>query len=97
MKAETENHKKNRAKESSLPSNMGGKTGTAERTLYKTIDSKKGTDVNDGWYMFFLEGDKDHHPLAVVVRIERGVGSSPAVRMSGKMILDLLRKHEYIK
>ena len=97
MKKETENHKTNRAKVSSLPSNMGGKTGTAERTIYETIKSKKGIDINDGWYMFFIEGDDDHHPLAVVVRIERGVGSSPAVRLSGYMLLDVLKKHPVIK
>lgn len=97
MKKETENHKTFRAKVSSLPSNMGGKTGTAERTIYKTIESKKGNDINDGWYMFFIEGDDTHHPLAVVVRIERGVGSSPAVRLSGYMLLDVLKKHPVIK
>lgn len=97
MKKETENHKTFRAKVSFLPSNMGGKTGTAERTIYKTIESKKGNDINDGWYMFFIEGDDTHHPLAVVVRIERGVGSSPAVRLSGYMLLDVLKKHPVIK
>ena len=95
MKKETENHKTNRAKIADLPSNMGGKTGTAERTIY-TIDNKKGIDINDGWYMFFIEGDNSHHPLAVVVRIERGVGSSSAVRLSGYMLLDVLKKHNYI-
>lgn len=97
MKKETENHKTKRAKVPSLPSNMGGKTGTAERTLYKTIDSKKGTNINDGWYMFFIEGDNNHHPLAVVVRMERGVGSGSAVRLSGHMLHDVLKKHNYIQ
>lgn len=92
MKKESKYHKDHRAK-IELPSNMGGKTGTAERTNYKTIESKKGDDINDGWYMFFIEGDNNHHPLAVVVRIERNVGSSPAVRLSGYMLLDILKKH----
>lgn len=96
MKKETENHKEHRAKVPTLPSYMGGKTGTAERSIYK-IGRRKSDDINDGWYMFFLEGDKKHDPLAVVVRIERGVGSSEAVRLAGNKLLGLLKDHGYIQ
>lgn len=96
MKKETENHKEHRAKVPTLPSYMGGKTGTAERSIYK-IGRRKSDDINDGWYMFFLEGDKKHDPLAVVVRIERGVGSSEAVRLAGNKLLGLLKDHGYLQ
>jgi cell division protein FtsI/penicillin-binding protein 2 len=94
MKKETENHKTNRARVPTLPSYMGGKTGTAERPLFKP-GQRKSNDINDGWYMFFLEGDNAHDPLAVVVRIERGVGSSEAVRLAGNELLGLLEEHGY--
>lgn len=94
MKKETENHKAHRSKVPSLPSYMGGKTGTAERSIYK-IGRSESVDINDGWYMFFLEGDNEHDPLAVVVRIERGVGSSEAVRLAGNKLLGLLKDHGY--
>ena len=94
MKMETENHKVNRAKVPTLPSYMGGKTGTAERPLFKP-GQRKSDDINDGWYMFFLEGDREHDPLAVVVRIERGVGSSEAVRLAGNQLLGILEEHGY--
>lgn len=95
-----------------LPSYVGGKTGTPERArivskIYRT-NKKTGKQTvkyildddgktNDGWYMFFVEGDEAHHPIAVAVRIERGVGSGSAVRMTGNMLLDCLNRHGYIR
>lgn len=94
MKKETLYHKENRARVS-LPSNVGGKTGTAERTIYY-LGNPNGIDINDGWYMFFVEKDRNHDPLAVVVRLERGVGSSTAVRLS-KELVGVLQDHHYMK
>lgn len=96
MKQETENHKEHRAHVPELPTNMGGKTGTAERTIYE-IGHEKGHDINDGWYMFFVEGDDSHDPLAVAVRMERRIGSSTAVRLSYFKVFDVLKEHGYVK
>lgn len=95
-----------------LPEYVGGKTGTPERgrirSAYKKNDEICYTydkQINDGWYMFFVEGDATHHSLAVAVRLERlwvmdakdGAGSGAAVRLTGKTILDCLRKYHYIR
>ena len=47
--------------------------------------------------MFFVEGDATHHPIAVAVRMERGLGSGPAVRLTGNLLLDCLNRHGYIR
>jgi cell division protein FtsW (lipid II flippase)/cell division protein FtsI/penicillin-binding protein 2 len=92
-----------------LPTFVGGKTGTPERTRvlserrvynkrtnqYRTY--RREEKLNDGWYMFFVEGDATHHPIAVAVRMERGLGSGPAVRLTGNLLLDCLNRHGYIK
>ena len=79
----------------SLPSYVGGKTGTPERTRLLKKGGK--ATINDGWYMFFVEGDDTHHPIAVAVRMERGVGSGHAVRLAGNKLLDILRRHGYTR
>lgn len=83
----------------SLPSYIGGKTGTPER--YRLVADKKKTHTyNDGWYMFFVEGDETHHPLSVVVRMERlplGSGSGQAVRLAENVVIGELEKNKYIK
>lgn len=93
----------------SLPSYVGGKTGTPERERVlsehrkfnkwsKKYESYRKTEkLNDGWYMFFVEGDDYHHPIAVAVRMERGLGSGPAVRLTGNKLLDCLERHGYIR
>lgn len=99
----------------SLPSYVGGKTGTPERSrvlksrrVYSQKDKKYITKydlenkgkTNDGWYMFFVEGDATHHHIAVAVRMERldvGSGSGAAVRLTDKVLLDCLNRHGYIK
>ena len=92
-----------------LPSFVGGKTGTPERERQmgtirkfnrKTKEYEmrpKKVEMNDGWYMFFIEGDGKHDPLAIVVRMERGVGSGEAVKLSGNMLIGLLKDHGYIQ
>ena len=60
---------------------------------WKTYQPKK----NDGWYMFFVEGDETHHSLAVVVRMERTSGSGAAVRLTDAVVLDVLAQNGYIK
>lgn len=96
MIAETKNHEKDRAYVT-FPNTeelvVGGKTGTAERErCYDPTHPKKTEKRNDGWYMFFIE-DKNpgggHHPLAVVVRVERlrskEGGSKVAVRLAKEL------------
>ena len=96
-----------------LPAYVGGKTGTPERSrvektkqvyskkenkyITKNILENKGK-TNDGWYMFFVEGEAtvNGRPLAVAVRMERRVGSGAAVRLTGNSLLDCLKRHGYI-
>ncbi len=95
-----------------LPEYVGGKTGTPERgrirSAYEKNDKIHYTydkQINDGWYMFFVEGDATHHSIAVAVRLERlwvidanaGAGSGAAVRLTGSKVLDCLRKYGYIR
>jgi len=83
---------------------MGGKTGTPERDFYyKTID-RNGREItavkkmNDGWYIFFINSEKEKAPLAVAVRMERlGAGiSGNAVRLTDKVVLSVLNDLGYI-
>lgn len=92
MIAETENHRTHRAhvtfpKPEQLV--VGGKTGTAERGRYDRPNHLEEPVRNDGWYMFFVEGDTSHHALAVAVRIERlrkdEGGSATAVRLAKEL------------
>lgn len=92
-----------------LPAYVGGKTGTPERSRVlserrvfnkrtkKYQSYRREEKLNDGWYMFFVEGDATHHPIAVAVRMERGLGSGPAVRLTGNLLLDCLNRHGYIR
>lgn len=95
-----------------LPEYVGGKTGTPERgrirSAYEKNDKIHYTydkQINDGWYMFFVEGDATHHSLAVAVRLERlwvidakaGAGSGAAVRLTGSKVMDCLQKYGYIR
>ena len=106
---ERQKNKKNQKPTVILPSNVGGKTGTPERERqigtirkfnrktreYELLPNK--IKMNDGWYMFFIEGDEKHDPLAVVVRMERGVGSGEAVKLSGNMLVGFLKDHGYFQ
>lgn len=80
-----------------LPNYVGGKTGTPERTCKEK--GKEDNTYNDGWYVFFVEGDgcNNGHPLAVAVRLERGPGSGEAVRLTKSVVLKVLRDNRYIK
>lgn len=91
MKAESANQRLRNGV--SLPSFVGGKTGTAERYHYIRSGTEK---LNDGWYMFFIEGQNGKHPLAVCVRIERGSGSKAAVRLAKDVVLESLYANGYI-
>ena len=77
-----------------LPNMIGGKTGTPERYRYKTRSLVEKR--NDGWYMFFVEGQNGKHPLAVCVRMERGSGSKAAVHLTKSVILESLYANGYI-
>lgn len=77
-----------------LPDVVGGKTGTAER--YRYITNSITEKRNDGWYMFFVEGQNGKHPLAVCVRMERAAGSKAAVRLTQSVILESLYANGYI-
>jgi cell division protein FtsI/penicillin-binding protein 2 len=97
MIAETKWHQKHRSwvDFGSALGKVGGKTGTPVRWRYLPEGSdEEKEDLDDGWYVFFVEGD-DLHSLAVVVRIERGVGSSEAVKMSKEVVLPILKEKNY--
>jgi cell division protein FtsW (lipid II flippase)/cell division protein FtsI/penicillin-binding protein 2 len=91
-----------------LPSFVGGKTGTPERyridkdiRFYNKWIRKYQTRQhiekrNDGWYMFFVEGQGEKHPLAVAVRMERSTGSGAAVRLTKSVVLEALYENGYI-
>lgn len=91
MKAESANQEARNGV--ALPSFVGGKTGTAERDHYIRFGTET---LNDGWYMYFIEGQNGKHPLAVCVRMERGSGSKAAVRLTNKVILESLHANGYI-
>lgn len=68
--------------------NIGGKTGTPER-VWKSSPQGAENTVNDGWYVFFIEGNGTDHPLAVAVRMERlgdSMGSRKAMELSKKVV-----------
>lgn len=92
MKAESDNQKLRNGV--TLPNTVGGKTGTPERYRYKTRSLVEKR--NDGWYMFFVEGQNGKHPIAVCVRMERGSGSKAAVRLTESVILESLYANGYI-
>ena len=80
-------------------SDVGGKTGTAERQLN---DNKP----NDAWFVFYVDncnvptGNVTYrHPLAVAVRIERVYhgegGSARAMQLSKDVVLPALRDLNY--
>lgn len=109
MLAEAANQHSRQRGSVSLPSYVGGKTGTPERSRVlsesrkynkwqkKYVTYRREEKLNDGWYMFFVEDDATHHPIAVAVRMERGLGSGPAVRLAGNLLLDCLNRHGYIR
>ena len=109
MLAEAANQHSRQKGSVSLPSYVGGKTGTPERSRVlsesrkynkrqkKYVTYRREEKLNDGWYMFFVEGDATHHPIAVAVRMERGLGSGSAVRLAGNLLLDCLNRHGYIR
>ena len=78
---------------------VGGKTGTSERTIkrYDKKGRKYSEDVNDCWYMCFVESGSRR--FAVVVRIERagkGKGhfaAQTAVPLVGNVVLNCLNNY----
>ena len=94
------------AKEHGFAPYVGGKTGTPERT--RKI-SRKGNwveerEINDGWYIMYVETGNDKCPiLAVAIRMER-VGnnvstfnSGEAMKLAKSVVLDVLFENKYIK
>ncbi|MCM1168678.1 MAG: FtsW/RodA/SpoVE family cell cycle protein [Bacteroides sp.] len=88
-------------------SDIGGKTGTAERYLWDAKGQK--SKPNDGWYICFIEGaeivrkegkkeKKSAGKVAVAVRIERlGEGrSGKAVSLTKEVVIPALRESGYI-
>ncbi len=87
---------------------IGGKSGTPERiwnseynvtgklTTRKNKDGslRKTTNINDGWYIFFVYSNKENAPLAVAARLERGPGSGTTVKLT-RLIIDVLEDAGY--
>lgn len=99
MLDESKNQGKRQSISVNLPNYVGGKTGTPERYHYYNYRGRSQREtLNDGWYVFFVEGDhcKDKHPLAVAVRMERGSGSGAAVHLTEDVILEALYANGYI-
>lgn len=84
--------------------NIGGKTGTPERS-YMQFDKKgrkEQSRKNDAWYIFFVDSDgvnQDHaHKLAVAVRIERTkFASGLAMRLTRDKIIPSLTENNYMR
>ena len=99
MLDESKNQGKRQSISVNLPNYVGGKTGTPERYHYYNYRGRSQREtLNDGWYVFFVEGDhcKYEHPLAVAVRMERGSGSGAAVHLTEDVILEALYANGYI-
>lgn len=91
-----------------FPQYVGGKTGTPERArvlrdykIYNRWTRQYGQQIdeeelNDGWYIFFVDKDEPYHDIAVALRIERGFGSGYAVILAEKVLLKCLYDHSYI-
>lgn len=95
---------RNRRRISMLNLNIGGKTGTPERS-YMQFDKKghkEQSRKNDAWYIFFVDSDgvnQDHaHKLAVAVRIERTHSSSTlAMKIARDQIVPALTENNYMR
>ena len=81
---------------------LGGKTGTPHRT-YTGYKQKKGSNKNDGWYVFYVDNkslDKSKHNIAVAVRMERigisGGSSTDAMWLSREVVIPTLKQYGYI-
>lgn len=95
MVYEAENHTTCKIK--STNNTIGGKTGTANRH----ITNKREQVIqrsNDSWYICYIKpSTKEKRPLAVAVRIERGQSSINAKELVKSIVLDELKKYQYIK
>ena len=76
------------AKGHNFDATVYGKTGTAQRPVGKNINEQ------DGWYIGFCDGIMG--PVAFAVRLERGPGSSQAVRVTDEVLLPALKQMGYI-
>ena len=91
-----------------IPSYVGSKTGTPERDRVKSVRKdrrgialyKLEKQINDGWYILFVERNEPQHPIAVAVRMERRHGSGHAVRLVGRKndinLLQILGNNGYL-
>lgn len=74
--------------------NIGGKTGTPHRSYANA--SGVSTNINDGWYVFYIDNsNKEGHSLSVAVRMER-VGKGGSVHpmiLSREIIIPLLENY----
>lgn len=98
MQEESDKHRRNGKL---LPLNrdgnkrIGGKTGTPHRS------SGNNKDYNDGWYVFFINSEKEKAPLAIAVRMERlsrkgeNFGSGAAVDFVADVVIPSLNLTGY--
>ena len=81
---------------------MGGKTGTPTRevrykNMLKSFGLKRPSQINDAWYIFFIDSPKQDGPLAVALRIERSRRNSGiAVSLVRSAVIPTLEKLGYI-
>jgi len=104
LMAESDKHRKNMP---NLPTEMGGKTGTPTRDWHYLVNGEVQMEknINDGWYVCFVESSYYAAPLAIAVRLERvGLtrprnrkGSASAVRFVDTTVLPLLKELKYLK
>lgn len=76
---------------------IGGKTGTPERDVNSDRTKNRFQRWNDAWYIFFVESEKQGHPLAVAVRLERTIDrrSDLAVKFVNDVVLPSIDKAGY--
>ncbi|MBR6757222.1 MAG: FtsW/RodA/SpoVE family cell cycle protein [Bacteroidaceae bacterium] len=88
--------------------NIGGKTGTPERSWYDENDNVE--KYNDGWYICFIEKTNNqpktdenkgnssrNDAIAIAIRLERlgGAGSKRAVNVLNEVVIPVLRELKY--
>ncbi|MDE6523220.1 MAG: FtsW/RodA/SpoVE family cell cycle protein [Muribaculaceae bacterium] len=81
---------------------MGGKTGTPTRDvrnkhILKSFGLGKPAQINDAWYIFFIDSPKQDGPLAVALRIERSRRNSGiAMSLVRSAVIPTLERLGYI-
>jgi len=68
-----------------------GKTGSPQRVI-------PGNKRNfDGWYIFFTDSSRLGAPMAVAVRVEQGISSGKAIKMTAETVIPVLKELNYLK